>query len=305
MKKVACGALVSLMVTTAAYAEEDYRFVVVPKVVHPWFDIVVDGARDAAALLAEQTGDSFEVEYLAPQTANVIDQNNIVERAIATGPTGIMIDMLDASANEPVLQEAKDRGISVVIFDNWGPNENLKAPVIGNDLCKMAEEAAHEVVRLMGGKGEVALIEGVPTSPTHATRARCGRETIDTYPDVTIVAEGVDNEDIETAREQAAAIMQAHPNLGGFLAGSGGGPVGIGQAISEAGKLGEVHYIGYDNIEQIIDQVNQGMTTKSISTDPYQQGYWSLIIMWQEALGARGPQVFDTGTFDILPGYGQ
>ena len=304
MKKFTCGALAALVLAGAAHAEE-YRFVVVPKVVHPWFDIVVEGAREASALLAEQTGDTFEVEYLAPQTANVVDQNNIVERAIATNPTGIMIDMLDASANEPVLMEAKNRGISVVIFDNWGPNKTLNAPVIGNDLCKMAEEAAHEVVRLMGGKGEVALIEGVPTSPTHATRARCGRETIDTYPDVTIVAEGVDNEDIATAREQAAAIMQAHPNLGGFLAGSGGGPVGIGQAIKEAGKLGQVHYIGYDNIEQIIDQVNEGMTTKSISTDPYQQGYWSAIIMWQESLGAKGPQVFDTGTFDILPGYGK
>ena len=32
-------------------AAKDYRFVIVPKVVHPWFDLVHDGAKDAAAYL--------------------------------------------------------------------------------------------------------------------------------------------------------------------------------------------------------------------------------------------------------------
>ena len=294
------GVLVGGLIPTAALAEE-YRFVVVPKVVHPWFDIVTDGARDAAAMLTEQTGDKFEIEYLAPQTASVVEQNNIVERAIATRPTGIMIDMLDPAANHAVLQEAIDRGISVVIFDNFGANRELNVPVLGNDLCQMATDAAHEVARLIGEEGEVALMLGVPTAPTHATRAECGKAALAEYPGIKLVAQGIDNDSIEKAQEQAAAVMQANPNLEGWIASSGAGPIGIGQAIVEAGKVGKIHYVGFDNLVQMVELVDKGVTPMSLSTNPHMQGFWSIIIMWQEALGNRGPEVFDTGYYQILP----
>ena len=300
---VVAGVAVALATATAGFADE-YRFVVVPKVVHPWFDIVADGAREAAKMLSEQTGDTFEIEYLAPQSASVVEQNNIVERAIATRPTGIMIDMLDPAANEPVLQEAKDRGISVVIFDNFGKNDALKVPVLGNDLCQMATDAAHEVARLIGEEGEVALMLGVPTAPTHKTRADCGTAALAEYPGIELVAQGIDNDSIEKAQEQAAAIMQANPNLKGWIASSGAGPIGIGQAIREAGLTGKVQYVGFDNLVQMVELVDDGITPMSLSTNPHMQGFWSVIIMWQEALGNPGPEVFDTGYYTILPGQG-
>ena len=288
MKTQALGLLAGIAIAAAALSPAsaaDYRFVVVPKVVHPWFDIVVDGARDAAAMLSEQTGDNFEIEYLAPQTASVVEQNNIVERAIATNPTGIMIDMLDPAANEPVLQEAIDRDISVVIFTNYGRNEALGVPVVGEE-------------------GEMALMLGVPTAPTHAIRAECGLAALEEYPGIEVVAQGIDNDSIEQAQEQAAAIMQANPNLKGWIAGSGAGPIGIGQAIREAGLVGQVQYVGFDNLKQMVELVDEGITPMSLSTNPHMQGFWSILIMWQEALGNPGPEVFDTGYYTILPGEG-
>lgn len=83
-----------------AFAQEpqdSYRFVMVPKVVHPWFDVVFTGAEDAAALIEQVTGATVEVEYRAPQSADVVEQNQIIERTIATRPDGIMIDPLDAA----------------------------------------------------------------------------------------------------------------------------------------------------------------------------------------------------------------
>lgn len=64
-----------------------------------------------------------------------------------------------------------------------------------------------------GTRREVAIILGVPTAPNHMIRAKCHEETLKLYPKITIVAKGIDNDEIEIAREQAAAIMQAHPNL--------------------------------------------------------------------------------------------
>ncbi len=300
MKRALFAATLLLTTTLAAEAKE-YRFVVVPKVVHPWFDIVVNGAKDAAKMLESQTKDTFKIEYLAPQSANVVEQNNIVERAVATHPDGIMIDMDDPAANVPVLQEALDQGIPVVVFDNFGTVKGLDVPVVGNDLCLMATEGAERLAKLIGEEGEVAVMLGVPTAPTHATRAACAQKALAAYPKIKIVAQGIDNDSIETAQSQAAAIMQGHPNLKGWVEASGAGPIGIGQAIKEANKVGKVQFVGIDNLTQMVELVNQHVADSSISTNPHMQGFWSTIIMWQAKLGNKGPAVFDTGFYTIKP----
>ena len=66
--------------------KDSYRFVIVPKVVHPWFDKVNEGAQQAAAALKAQTGANVEIVYSAPQSADVVQQNQIIDSALATRP---------------------------------------------------------------------------------------------------------------------------------------------------------------------------------------------------------------------------
>ena len=72
MKKFATLlALAAFALPTVAIAQDapgttkkdSYRFVIVPKVVHPWFDKVNDGAQQAAAALKAQTGANVEIVY--------------------------------------------------------------------------------------------------------------------------------------------------------------------------------------------------------------------------------------------------
>src|SRR3954464_14981586 len=92
--------------TGAKTGKTSYRFVIVPKVVHPWFDKVNNGAKQAAADIEKLTGAKVEIQYSAPQKADVVEQNQILESAIATHPDGIVMDLLDAKANRAVLEEA-------------------------------------------------------------------------------------------------------------------------------------------------------------------------------------------------------
>jgi hypothetical protein len=47
------------------------RFIIVPKVAHPWYDDVHRGARAQAALLSKQLGVEVTVEYMPPPRADV------------------------------------------------------------------------------------------------------------------------------------------------------------------------------------------------------------------------------------------
>lgn len=274
--------------------KDSYRFLIVPKVVHPWFDKVNDGAQMAAAALKAQTGANIEIVYSAPQTADVVQQVQIVESAISTRPDGIAIDLLDPSGNRASLEAAQQQGIPLAIFDSIPP-EGMAIPYIGSDFCEQAKIASRRLVEALGGEGEVAIMMGVPTAPNHAIRADCHRQVFAEHPGIKVVAEGIDNDSIETAQQQAAAIMQANPNLKGWVASDASGPVGIGQAIVEAGKQGKVTLVGLDNLPEMLDMIRNGIADSSSASQPELQGYWSVMLLWAQATGAPVPQYLDTG----------
>lgn len=293
-----------LLASTAAFAQDaapgttkkdSYRFVIIPKVVHPWFDKVNDGAKAAAQAIEAQTGAKVQIEYSAPQQADVVQQNQILESSIATRPDGIAIDLLDPSGNRAPLEEAVGQEIPVTIFDSVPP-EGMELTSIGNDFCEQAKIASRRLVELLGDEGgEVAIMMGVPTAPNHAIRAECHQKLFAEHPNIKVVATGIDNDDIETAQKQAAAIMQANPNLKGWVACDAAGPIGIGQAIKEAGKVGQVQLVGLDDLPEMVQLIKDGVADSSSSTKPEMQGYWSVMTMWQKALGVDTPKYIDTG----------
>jgi len=56
------------------------RFVIVPKVAHPWFDEVNKGAQAQAEILSRELGAEIVVDYMPPSIADVAEQNAILGR---------------------------------------------------------------------------------------------------------------------------------------------------------------------------------------------------------------------------------
>lgn len=303
MKSVAHVALVAALLTSSvAFGQEEpgtvkkssFRFVIVPKVVHPWFDKVNNGAKLAAKVIEAQTGAKVQIDYSAPQQADVVQQNQILESSIATRPDGIAIDLLDASGNRASLEEAVEQKIPVTVFDSVAP-EDLNLTSIGNDFCEQANIAARRLVDLLKEEGEVAIMMGVPSAPNHKIRADCHAQYFAKFPKIKVVATGIDNDSIEQAQKQAAAVMQAHPTLKGWVASDAAGPIGIGQAIKESGKTGQVILVGMDDLPEMLQMIRDGVADSTSSTKPEMQGYWAVMTMWQKALGGATPKYIDTG----------
>ncbi|AAW61954.1 substrate-binding domain-containing protein [Gluconobacter oxydans] len=274
------------------------RFVLIPKTVHPWFDKANNGAQAAATMISQATGRKVEIEYRAPQTADVSSQNDIIERAIATHPDGLILDLLDEKGNRATMDEAVDEKIPMTVFDSLPP-EGMDITAVGADFCEQGTMAAERLANLVGKKGEVAIMMGVPTAPNHTLRAECEKKVFAKYPDMKVVATGVDNDSIETAQKQASAIMQAHPDLVGWVECDASGPVGVGQAIRESGKTGKVKEVGLDNLNDMIQLIKDGVAESSASSRPEMQGYWAVVSAWQRAMGQKTPKYIDTG-IDLL-----
>lgn len=299
-KALFLGAVLAVtpLAAQAADTSTPLRFVLIPKVVHPWFDKLNTGARAAADMITKTTGQKIEIEYRAPQTADVSSQNDIIERAIATHPDGLILDLLDEKGNRATMDEAIEQKIPMTVFDSLPP-EGMNITAVGADFCEQGTIAAERLATLIGKKGEVAIMMGVPTAPNHTLRAECEKNVFAKYPDIKVVATGIDNDSIETGQKQASAIMQAHPNLVGWVACDASGPVGIGQAIRESGKAGKVQEVGLDNLNDMLQLIRDGVAESTASSRPEMQGYWAVVSAWQSAMGQKTPKYIDTG-IDVI-----
>lgn len=275
-------------------SKDNYRFVIVPKAVAPWFDSVNEGAQQAAEMIEAQSGADVEIEYSAPQQSQVAVQNQILEQAIATRPDGIAVDPLDANANRAILQEALDQGINVVIFDSPAP-EGLEVSSVGNDFCEQAKIAARRLVEKLGEKGQVAIMMGTPTAPNHAIRVRCHKEVFAQHPDIQVIGTAINDDSIAKAQQQAAALMQSNPELDGWVVSEASGPIGVAQAIKEAGKVGEVKLVGLEKLPEMLQLIEEGVADSSVANRPEAQGYWTVQALWQQSLGIKPPDYMDTG----------
>ncbi len=269
------------------------RFVIIPKVEHPWFAEVHRGALRQAQLLQDQMGREIRVEYVPPTTASMNQQNSILAQVAATTPAGIAIDPVDAIVNLPAMAATRNQGIPVVVFDS--PSSDPAFCSVGNDFGEQGTVAARRLVHLIGATGEVATMQGFPTAPNHRQRYEAQLDVLRKHPGIVLIDGGIDNDDISTARQQAAAVLASHPNLKGYLCCDASGPIGIAAAIREAGKVGKVKAVGMDGIEPILNEIKDGVLDSSVATIPDMQGSMAVLMLWEASQGFGIPKRIDTG----------
>jgi ribose transport system substrate-binding protein len=242
------------------------RFIIVPKVAHPWFDEVNKGAQAQAEILSRELGVKIAVDYMPPLIANVVEQNAILEKAARSRPSGIAVDPVDAVGHMTAIRHIRDQGIPVVLFDSPSPDASITS--VGNNFAQQGIIAAERLVKLIGHAGKVAVMQGYPTAPNHKERYEAQMAVLAKYPSITIVDGGIDNDDIETARQQA-------------------------------GKAGKVKVVSMDGIKPILDAIKEGVIESSSATIPKMQGSMSVLMLWQASLGVQMPQAIDTG-IDVI-----
>lgn len=272
---------------------DELRFVMVPKVAHPWYDEVFRGAQRQAEMMTAHLRHPIAVDLVAPRQASVSAQDEALHAALESQPAGITVDPVESTAHLPSIARAVELGVAVVVFDSPAPEPGITG--VGNNFAEQGEIAARRLVHLLDGFGEVAVMQGVPDAPNHMQRYRAQVAVLEEYPQITVVDGGGDQDDIALAQEQAAAVLESHPSLRGYLACDASGPIGIARAVVEAGRVGQVQVVGMDSIAPIAAAVADGVLESSVATIPRMQGALSVLMLWQASLGLPVPRYVDTG----------
>lgn len=273
--------------------DKDLTFIFVPKLIHPWYEEVRKGIE---AAVAEEAKNDIKINIVwdAPPQADIDDQNNRIEANIGKAPDGLGISCLDPATNTRLVGEAVTAGLNVVTFDTYCDDQfnfigDVNSELVGYDVGKALAEK-------LGGKGEIAVLSGSLTAPNHVGRLDGFKKALSEYPDMKIVFERPDNDDLETAVSLTENAIQANPNLAAVFGNNASNPVGAARAVKNAGLSGKVLVVGTNALPETIPFVEDGTIFTVASDRQWEMGYWAVKYLVALNQGHTIPHLHVTGT---------
>jgi len=188
---------------------------------------------------------------IADGAGNVNTQTSQMDNFITQKVDLILISPFEASPLTPVVARAMKAGIPVVELDRktvGDPGKDYTA-FIGGDNFKIAEEAGKNVAdKLLPDGGEVAVLEGLPSSTPAVERLNGFKAGVKDNAKIEVVAEQAADWLPDKAQTAFAAMLQAHPNIKAVYASNDMMAAGARLAAKGAGKVDQIKILGTDGL---------------------------------------------------------
>lgn len=274
--------LAASLMGTSAMAQDNMRIALVVKALGiGFFEAAAEGAEEAAAELG-----NVEVIYTGPTDTTAEGQIEVINALIAQGVDAIAISANDPDAVAPALKRAMQRGITVISWDS-GVNEEGRqmhlnpssTPLIGNTILKLA--ADH-----MPDGGQVAILSASATATNQNAWIAAAEEVLPNYEGIELVATVYGDDLSDKSYREAQGLMASYPDLKAIIAPTTVGILASCQAVSDAGKIGEINVTGLGLPSEMAGCVDSGATKSFAIWNPIDLGYSATMIAHALASGA-------------------
>lgn len=242
--------------------------VVMKDTTNPYFRSIVRGIEEAA----DRAGNVEVVEQSPTREADVQGQVDRVQQQI-TAKVDALIVAPDGPQLQPILQQAVDAGIPVVLADASIPGWDDYTALVGTDNVAAGRDGMRALLAAIGGDPVVGLI-GLPGSPPVADRIEGATQELaaNGLKPVQTVDGRADQQTTQNAVED---LLRAHPDVNGLFACCSASSLGAVQALRTSGKT-DVAVVGVDGIPAEFEAIEAGTLTGTVGQRPVGMGTLSL-----------------------------
>jgi len=182
-------------------------------------------------------------------------ENYIVQKVDA-----IIVCPVDSKGIGPAIQKANAAGIPVFTADIKAEGGKIVSQIASDNVAG-GRLAAEYLAKLLGGRGEVAIIDQ-PITQSVIDRVRGFVEVMAQHPGIRIVARPSGDGVRDRAMKAAEDLLQGFPNLAAIFGINDDSALGALAAVEAAGRKG-ILIIGYDGIPEARGAILRGSALRA------------------------------------------
>jgi ribose transport system substrate-binding protein len=262
-------ALLSLALWAGAADGSDNKIALIPGGPHPYFKPWEQAAADA-----QKAFGIGAVDFKVPSDWKLNLQTELIESLVAQGYKAFGIFPGDAVGINSTIGELKGAGIPAAALAGCSQDPTDAAFCLGTDVYHSAYVGTKELIKAMGGKGNVVHLAGLLTDPNTTLREKAVETAVgETNGAVKLLQTVADTDAQEAADQKINALLAAQKDqIGGMIA---TGYIPSVVASKSLRTLGDkrIKFIGIDDDPIVLDAIKDGFVSGTMAQNPYGQGY--------------------------------
>jgi ribose transport system substrate-binding protein len=256
-----------------------------------FWTIAQKGTEKAAAELP-----NVEVEFQLNADRTAAGQQRIVDDLLAKGIDGIAISPVDPKNQTQLINRAASQAL-VITQDSDAPSSN-RACYIGTDNEAAGRQAGQLVKEALPQGGKIMVFVGTMDAQNAQERHRGLKQALEGSK-IEIIDVRTDEGDTVRAKMNAADSLVKHSDLAGMVGlWAYNGPAILG-AVKEAGKIGKVKIVAFDEDDATLTGVKEGAIYATVVQQPFEFGYRSVIMLTKVIGGDKS--AIPPNKVDIVP----
>ena len=237
---------------------------------------VVNGASDfwkaAEAGVKKAQGElpNYTLVFKYPEQSSAAIQTRMMDDLVAAGVAGIMVSAVDPKTMGDALNRV---GGQVALFTTDSDAPNSKRIVyIGSSNTDAGKQAGQLMLKAMPNGGKCMGFVGLPGADNARERIDGVKETIKGSK-IELVDVRADDIDQTRAKRNVEDTITARPEINCMVGFYSYNTPRIYEALKEAGKIGKVTIIGFDEDAITLGGVKEGTIVGTVVQQPYEWGY--------------------------------
>ena len=243
---------------------------------------VVNGASDfwkaaeAGVKKAQTELPNYTLTFKYPEQSSAAIQTRIMDDLVAAGVAGIMVSAVDPKTMGDALNRV---GGQVALFttDSDAPNSKRVA-YIGSSNTDAGKQAGQLMLKAMPNGGKCMGFVGLPGADNARERIEGVKETIKGSK-IELVDVRADDIDQTRAKRNVEDTITARPEINCMVGFYSYNTPRIYEALKDAGKIGKVTIIGFDEDPITLGGVKDGTIVGTVVQQPYEWGYQGMKLM--------------------------
>ena len=224
------------------------------------------------------------VSFVMPDDSSAATQTRDVDDLLAKGASGIAISPVDP-ANETMFLNGVAAKTNLITSDSDAPGTK-RLCYIGTDNHAAGEMAGGLIREALPKGGKIMLFVGKRDAQNAKEREQGIRDSL-AGTDISIIDVRTDDVDHARAKANAADALVKYPDLAGMVGlWSYNGPA-ILSAVKDAGKVGKVKIIAFDQEDGTIAGLQSGAIFGTVVQQPYKFGYDSIKLLDELSKGDK------------------